>query len=457
MKRKITHLLLLLFFAVSVSAQNMVMFENFDDQRNINYWSSAGVYIQDVNNPHSVGNTSAKVGQYDRVANDEWQLLSTALKGSVDPGDWESYDLSQTNIFYMDVYSTTATEIQLTVKEEGGPNAGDLGEVKVYYLPSDAGTWKTLIFDFSHLKDHVADPAGRIEVLLFLGHGRQEAQTIYVDNFRGADVFPQETIPSGYTMLENFSTERNIHYWSSTGDYISQVSNPNPSGVNTSSIVGRYVRTEGESEAFQMFSTAVRAEPDPSFWSSYDLSQTNVFYIDVYSSVETDIKLTLKETAGAGSDIEGIERRYTSVGQWQTLIFDFSDYSTHTPTDKIEVLMFLGHGSWDPEIIFVDNFRASDGIIAGVNNSNSLALNFDQLYPNPGSDITFISYSINNSSAIALKIYNLLGVEIATLEEGFKSAGSYEGSYDVSSLAPGMYYYTLSAGDRMVSKTFIKQ
>jgi hypothetical protein len=70
-----------------------------------------------------------------------------------------------------------------------------------------------------------------------------------------------------------------------------------------------------------------------------------------------------------------------------------------------------------------------------------------QNYPNPFNPITNIKYQIPNSSFITLKVYDILGNEIATLVNEEKPAGSYTVEFNGSRLASGIYLYQLEAGN----------
>jgi hypothetical protein len=73
--------------------------------------------------------------------------------------------------------------------------------------------------------------------------------------------------------------------------------------------------------------------------------------------------------------------------------------------------------------------------------------NLSQNYPNPFNPITTISWYIPVKSHVTLKIYDVLGKEIATLVNEEKSAGNYQFEFDASQLSSGTYFYTLHAGD----------
>jgi len=68
-----------------------------------------------------------------------------------------------------------------------------------------------------------------------------------------------------------------------------------------------------------------------------------------------------------------------------------------------------------------------------------------QNYPNPFNPSTRISYSIKEEGLVTLKIYNVLGQEVATLVNDFKSSGNYNVNFDASRLSSGIYLYKLNS------------
>lgn len=82
--------------------------------------------------------------------------------------------------------------------------------------------------------------------------------------------------------------------------------------------------------------------------------------------------------------------------------------------------------------------------VAGVIPS---AYQLGQNYPNPFNPTTNIQYSLPRSSFVTLKVYDVLGREVATLVNQEQVAGSYVADFDAATLANGTYYYKLQAGD----------
>ncbi len=71
----------------------------------------------------------------------------------------------------------------------------------------------------------------------------------------------------------------------------------------------------------------------------------------------------------------------------------------------------------------------------------------EQNYPNPFNPTTTIKYQIPVESFVILKIYDVLGNEVASLVNGEKPAGSYEMDFNGSELSSGIYFYQLKTGD----------
>ena len=76
-----------------------------------------------------------------------------------------------------------------------------------------------------------------------------------------------------------------------------------------------------------------------------------------------------------------------------------------------------------------------------------------QNYPNPFNPTTTIEYSLPafselaDSEPVLLKIYDVLGGEVATLVSEHQRPGNYKVTFDAATLASGVYYYRLTAGD----------
>ena len=86
--------------------------------------------------------------------------------------------------------------------------------------------------------------------------------------------------------------------------------------------------------------------------------------------------------------------------------------------------------------------------------ANTVVTDYDlfQNYPNPFNPSTKISWQSPVGSMQTIKVYDILGKEVATLVDEFREAGVYEIIFDASKLASGVYVYKLQAGDFISSK-----
>ncbi len=100
---------------------------------------------------------------------------------------------------------------------------------------------------------------------------------------------------------------------------------------------------------------------------------------------------------------------------------------------------------------------SSEPIISVDDNNNIIPSEFSlkQNYPNPFNPSTKIKYEVPVGSFISLKVYDLLGNEIATLVNEEKESGNYEINFDASGLSSGIYYYQLQADNFMYTKKLV--
>jgi hypothetical protein len=99
-------------------------------------------------------------------------------------------------------------------------------------------------------------------------------------------------------------------------------------------------------------------------------------------------------------------------------------------------------------------------VVKDVDMPESFAL--EQNYPNPFNPLTIIKYTVAGArdqgpgvSEVKLTVYDLLGKEVAVLVNERRVPGSYEVSFDGRGLASGVYYYRLTAGSFVQSRTML--
>ncbi|MGE5429425.1 MAG: Ig-like domain-containing protein [Syntrophomonadaceae bacterium] len=106
-----------------------------------------------------------------------------------------------------------------------------------------------------------------------------------------------------------------------------------------------------------------------------------------------------------------------------------------------------------------DNLRAANVSFVGVEKENgtgkpsSYAL--DQNYPNPFNPSTTLSYQIPGNSFVSLKVFDLLGREVATLVNKEQTAGKYKVQFNASNIPSGIYIYMLRTDNYKETKKMV--
>lgn len=105
-------------------------------------------------------------------------------------------------------------------------------------------------------------------------------------------------------------------------------------------------------------------------------------------------------------------------------------------------------------------YKALSSIAVNVNDkiADSKSYRLGQNYPNPFNPSTKINFSLAEKSMVTLKVYDMLGREVAVLVNGEMPAGSHSANFNAANLATGMYVYTLKANNFTSTKKmmFIK-
>jgi hypothetical protein len=110
------------------------------------------------------------------------------------------------------------------------------------------------------------------------------------------------------------------------------------------------------------------------------------------------------------------------------------------------------------ELMGVLEKKDISALLTGIKNGTSklpTKFGLEQNYPNPFNPTTVLSYRLPVTSNVTLKVYDILGKEVATLVDETKSAGSYEVKFDASNLSSGIYFYKLQSGRYTETKKLV--
>lgn len=176
---------------------------------------------------------------------------------------------------------------------------------------------------------------------------------------------------------------------------------------------------------------------------------------DIASHIALDYLGDIYVAGYSNNNTEYATIKYNKEGvlQWNES-YNFEDYLS-TPTDLIVDnsgnVIVAGYSSKAGEewIWSIVKYKQPGFIPLDVKDDVKPPLEFAlyQNYPNPFNPVTTIKYQIPQSGTVTIKVYDVLGKEIATLANEEKSAGSYEVKFDASRLSSGVYFYKIRAGE----------
>ncbi len=160
---------------------------------------------------------------------------------------------------------------------------------------------------------------------------------------------------------------------------------------------------------------------------------------------------------GTGSDI--VNYRIPATNETTYKVFAEVCFQTIKPRiveqfasiSEPDINQFVGMYNALPNEPFIMKSDSLSVFVTDVYNDVSTLNGFElsQNYPNPFNPNTQISYQISVPSKVSLKIYDVLGNEVATLVDAYKSVGKYEVNFSAiggaSSLSSGLYFYKLEA------------
>ncbi len=116
---------------------------------------------------------------------------------------------------------------------------------------------------------------------------------------------------------------------------------------------------------------------------------------------------------------------------------------------RVRALNIGGSGSFTQVCSFTTTVAKTGPERTGV---LPLEVALEQNYPNPFNPSTVIQYHLPDQAHVTLKVYNALGVEVAVVDEGERSAGIHSVSFAASGLASGTYFYTLRTNGLIETK-----
>jgi hypothetical protein len=164
---------------------------------------------------------------------------------------------------------------------------------------------------------------------------------------------------------------------------------------------------------------------------------------------------TVSETNNFGFKID---RKRGDVGSWTTVAFVEGHGTTLVPRSYSYLDRSVPFGNYQYRVRQIDldgkeeTFPEME-VKVGLEPSKFVLA---QSYPNPFNPSTTIEFVVPQTGWVTLKVYNLLGQEVATLQDGNVEANKvYTAQFNAGGLASGLYYYQLRGGGAVLSKRML--
>lgn len=168
--------------------------------------------------------------------------------------------------------------------------------------------------------------------------------------------------------------------------------------------------------------------------------------------------MTASEINNSGFEVERqVGSRQSAVSNWERIGYVEGKGTTTEINHYSFVDKGLTPGSYQYRIKQID----FDGSYEYYNLAETIEIELPtefvlaQNYPNPFNPTTNIQYAIGSKQHVTLKVFDVLGNEIATLVDEYKPAGSYTINFDASKLSSGVYFYKLSVGNEIKTNKMI--
>ncbi|MBK7500048.1 MAG: T9SS type A sorting domain-containing protein [Ignavibacteriales bacterium] len=182
-----------------------------------------------------------------------------------------------------------------------------------------------------------------------------------------------------------------------------------------------------------------------STWSSQDIPEaylTGLYFFDNENGYVTDFWTgKIRKTTDGGFTWT---TQYSNPGNYLNDIYFINNNNGWAVGDNGTILHTKNGG-----VTFIEDEEN--------NFTQPIEFLLQQNYPNPFNPSTSIQYAISSTQFVTLKVYDLLGREVATLVNEEKPSGTYNAQFTINDvqLSSGIYFYKLQAGDFVESKKMI--
>lgn len=335
--------------------------QNYDGVNKIIKGTTTGTYSVVANPATNSVNSSANVAKYVRNVSEQYDVLFFNTQSTIEDAGLLK---NQTNKIMIDVYTSapigTVVSLNLENSATSLPANYPTGRNSTYVaITTKQNQWETLTFYYNSSPDGGTSNLAVNQMVLLFNSGSYTADTYYFDNIRIGSTKLPDTFTQG-VIYEDYQTIHNITFRDAIGTYTANTANPNASGINTSSNVGKYVRKSTELYDNFSFNTTITNIGDFK-------GGVKKFAMDVYTSApvgsiiswqaESSASVPANYPVGRHSIYQGVVKQ---TNAWHTVTFTYaSSPDASTADSEVNRFVFLFEpGTNSGNTYYFDNLRA---------------------------------------------------------------------------------------------------
>lgn len=323
---------LLLSFAMLLMAVGFMkaqINENFESgTASLTWQASDGTWSGVVNNPKpNKVNNSTKVGQYIKKDSTAYSLFGANFTTPV--------NLATNNKFKISVLANKAGT--LIFKFQGPKGASEVSKQVVV-----TGAWQEYTIDMYAAR--AIDSLKNLYLFFDAGVGNSKKDTFWFDNIQQLPADACSGIAANKAIIDDFECQRNANYLD-TWDSLTVVTNPDPTGVNTSAKVGRYVDAVGAGGEWSAF---VHQNVTP-----IDLSTNNFMRLKIWAPKAGNLLMKM-ENGGAAMEVS-VPITAAMTNKWVSVGGDFSGAAFRGLT-KAVLFFNAGTVATAGDVYFIDDW-----------------------------------------------------------------------------------------------------
>lgn len=416
--------------------------------------------------------------------NPYWGTLAIGPNGELYSGGSQGYDFlvaKSTNAQNAGEIVTwdfsTSVDLDGSISYGDGPNPGGLLGQTIIGVDTSNGPYRGYVYLLCSVSRHSNNDPADVMFSRSTNGGLNWSSPIKINDdsnttkyqwFGTMSVAPNGRIDVVWLDTRNSTTGFNsaLYYsnskdggitWS-VNERISDFFNPHVGWPQQQKMGDYFDMISDSAGAFLAWAATFNGEQDVYFSRIIDPSGPVPVELTNFSSYLNTNKVFLNWSTATELNNRGFEiERSLDKDEWRIIGFKEGKGTTSEPqqysySDDISEITASKLYYRLKQIDYNGNYKYSEIVEVEIAPKNfSLAQN----YPNPFNPITSLQYAIGSRQFVTLKVYDLLGREIATLVNEEKPAGSYEVEFSAINLPGGVYFYQLKAGDFRETKKMI--